>query len=48
MHKNEGLETYQMKKNLNKLEKSLRKRLEVSEGGLEDEKTRTDQERSRK
>ena len=40
MHENEGLETYQVKKNLNKLEESLRKRLNVSERGLEGEEAR--------
>ena len=48
MHENERLETYQVKKNLNKLEESLRKRLGVSERGLGGEKTWTDRERSRK
>ena len=40
MHENEGQETYQVKKKLNKLEESLRKRLKVSERGLEVEKAR--------
>ena len=44
MHENEGFETYQVKKNLNKLEESLRKRLKVSERGLGGEKMRTDWE----
>ena len=40
MHENEGLETYQVKKNLDKLEESLRKRLNMSERGLEGEEAR--------
>ena len=44
MHENEGLETYQVKKNLNNLENRLRKRLGVSERGLGGEKMRTDWE----
>ena len=40
MHENEGLETYQVKKNLDKLEESLRKRLIMSERGLEGEEAR--------
>ena len=48
MHENEGLETYQVKKkNLNKLENHLRKRLGVSERGLGGEKIEVSRERSR-
>ena len=44
MHENKGLETYQVKKNLNNLENCLRKRLGVSETGLGGEKMQTDWE----
>ena len=40
MHENEGFETYQLKKNFNKLEESLRKRLKVSERGFGGENAR--------
>ena len=39
MHENEGLETYQVSKNLIKHENPLGKRLGLSEKGLGDEKT---------
>ena len=42
MHENERLETYQVKKKMKKLENHLRKRLGVSEKGLEGEKIWTD------
>ena len=44
MHENEGLETYHVKKNLNKLENRLRNRLGVSEKSLGGEKMQTDRE----
>ena len=47
MHENEGFETYQLKKNFNKLEESLRKRLKVSKRGFVGERTQIDQEKSR-
>ena len=46
MHENEGLETYQVKKNLIKLKNPLGKRLGLSERGLGDEKTEVSRERS--
>ena len=46
MHENEGLETYQVKKNLIKLKNPLGKRLGLSERGLGDEKTEVLRERS--
>ena len=46
MHENEGLETYQVRKNLIKLENPLGKRLGLSERGLGDEKTDVSRERS--
>ena len=46
MHENEGLETYQVKKNLIKLKTPLGKRLGLSERGLGDEKTEVSRERS--
>ena len=47
MHENEGLETYQVRKNLIKLENPLGKRLRVSEKGLGGEKIEVSRERSR-
>ena len=47
MHENEGLETYQVRKNLIKLENPLEKRLRVSEKGLGGEKIEVSRERSR-
>ena len=47
MHENEGLETYQVRKNLIKLENPLGKRLRVSEKGLRGEKIEVSRERSR-
>ena len=46
MHENEGLETYQVKKNLIKLKNPLGKRLGLSERGLGDEKTEVSRKRS--
>ena len=40
MHENEGFETYQVKKNLNKIEESLRKRLKGMREVMGDEKAR--------
>ena len=42
MHENEGLETYQVRKSLIKLENPLGKRLRMSEKGLGGEQVRTD------
>ena len=42
-----GLEAYQVKKNLKKLEETLRKKFGVSERGLGGEKTKLSRERSR-
>ena len=47
MHENEGLETYQVRKNLMKFENPLGKRLRVSEKGLGGEKIEVSRERSR-
>ena len=47
MHDYERLETYQVKKNLEKLEETLRKKFGVSERGLGGEKTKLSRERSR-
>ena len=47
MHVNERFEAYQVKKNLKKLEETLRKKFGVSERGLGDEQVRTDQEKSK-
>ena len=47
MHENEGLETYQVRKNLIKLENPLGKRLRVSEKGLGGKKIEVSRERSR-
>ena len=47
MHENEGLETYQVRKNLIKLENPLGKRLRVSEKCLGGEKIEVPRERSR-
>ena len=47
MHENEGLETYQVRKNLIKLENPLGKRLRVSEKGLGGEKIEVLRERMR-
>ena len=47
MHENEGLETYQVRKNLIKLENPLGKRLRVSEKDLGGEKIEASRERSR-
>ena len=47
MHENEGLETYQVRKNLIKLENPLGKRFRVSEKGLGGEKIEVSRERSR-
>ena len=46
MHENEGLETYQVRKNLIKLENPLGKRLRVSEKGLGGEKIEVSRERT--
>ena len=46
MHENEGLETYQLRQNLIKLENPLGKRLGFSERGLGDEKIEVSRERS--
>ena len=46
MHENERLKTYQVRKNLIKLENPLGKRLGLSERGLGDEKTDVSRERS--
>ena len=46
MHENEGLKTYQVRKNLIKLKNPLGKRLGLSEKGLGDEKTEVSRERS--
>ena len=46
MHENEGLETYQMRKNLIKFKNPLGKRLGLSARGLGDEKTEVLRERS--
>ena len=48
MHENEGLETYQVKKNLINLKKCLRKRLREKEECLGGEQPRIDRERLRK
>ena len=48
MHENEGLETYQVRKNLIKLKNPLGKRLGLSERGLGDEKIEVSRERSTK
>ena len=48
MHENEGLKTYQVRKNLIKLENPLGKRLRLSERGLGDEKIEVSRERSTK
>ena len=48
MHENERLETHQVKKNLENLEETLRKKFGVSERGLGGEKTSLLTERSRK
>ena len=47
MHENERLETYQVRKNLIKVENPLGKRLGLSERGLGDEKTEISKERDR-
>ena len=47
MHENEGLETYQVRKNLINLENPLGKRLGVSERGLGGEKIKVPREKSR-
>ena len=47
MHENEGLETYQVRKNLMKFENPLGKRLRVSEKGLGGEKIEVSRERSK-
>ena len=47
MHENEGLETYQVRKNLINLENPLGKRLRVSEKGLGGEKIEVSRERTR-
>ena len=47
MHENEGLETYQVRKNLIKLKNPLGKRLRVSEKGLGGEKIKVSRKRSR-
>ena len=47
MHENEGLETYQVRKNLINLENPLGKRLGVSERDLGGEKIEVSRERSR-
>ena len=46
MHEYERLKAYQVKKNLKKLEETLRKKIGVSERGLGDEKTEVSRERS--
>ena len=46
MHEYERLEAYQVKKNLKKLEETLRKKIGVSERGLGDEKIELSRERS--
>ena len=46
MHEYERLKAYQVKKNLTKLEETLRKKIGVSERGLGDEKTEVSRERS--
>ena len=46
MHEYERLESYQVKKNLKKLEETLRKKIRVSERGSGDEKTEVSRERS--
>ena len=46
MQENEGLETYQVRKNLIKLENPLGKRLGLSERGFRDEKIKVSRERS--
>ena len=46
MHENEGLKTYQVRKNLIKLKNPLGKRLGLSERGLGDEKTEVSRKRS--
>ena len=46
MHENEELKTYQVRKNLIKLENPLGKRLGLSERGLGDEQTEVLRERS--
>ena len=46
MHEYERLEAYQVKKNLKKLEETLRKKIGVSERGLGDEKIEVSRERS--
>ena len=48
MHEYERLKAYQVKKNLKKLEETLRKKIGVSERGLGDEKTEVSRERSTK
>ena len=45
MHEYKRLEAYQVKKNLKKLEETLRKKIGVSERGLGDEKTEVSRER---
>ena len=47
MHENEGLETYQVRKKLIKLENPLGKNVGVSERGLGGEKIEVSKERSR-
>ena len=47
MHENEGLETYQVRKNLIRLENPFGKRLRVSEKGLGGEKIEVSRESSR-
>ena len=47
MHVNERFEAYQVKKNLKKLEETLRKKFGVSERGLGGEKTKLSRKRSR-
>ena len=47
MHEKEGLETYQVRKNLIKLENPLGKRLRVIKKGLGGEKIEVSRERSR-
>ena len=46
MHEYERLEASQVKKNLKKLEETLRKKIGVSERGLGDEETEVSRERS--
>ena len=48
MHENERLEAYQVKKNLKKLEETLRKKFGVSEKGLGGERTNRSREISSK